>query len=222
MRPAASGNRWFVPLAALVLLAAGAPAAAQVVSEGKGVLTIELGQGAAPVGGIASEVANPGVTATHDTLHATAFRFSAGYHFAEQLSVEVGVGHLGTMQTNAPYGAGDVMSVQTSLLVIEGDLVANIPVAPNARIDLTLGVAETGLNSTIFTQNGSALPPGQGASDNVRRLGATGGLDVEWRLTSVTSILIGYHAYTHVGSPVLRDSAAGTATALLAGVRFEF
>lgn len=209
-------------LTALGLAAVSGPAAAQVASEGKGILTIEFGQAAAPFGGIADAVADPSAAASHDTLHSFAFRFSAGYHFAEQLSVEVAVGHLGTMNSYAPFNATDVLNVQTSLLMVEGDLVANIPVAPDARIDFTGGIAETALQSSISTQNGSSLPSGQGTSDNVRRFGLTAGVDFEWRLGDVTSILVGYHAYTHVGSSVLRDSASGTVGAILGGVRFQF
>lgn len=210
-----------VALLALCWLTA-TPAHAQVNSEGKGVLTMQLGQASAPFGGIASAVAEPGTAASHDTLHATSFRFSAGYHFAEQLSVEVAVGHMGTMSSSAPINGTDVVNVQTSLVIIEGNLVANIPVAPTARVDITGGVIESGLDSSTATQNGTPLPVGQGATNNVRRLGVTAGLDLEWRLGDVTSVLIGYHAYTHVGSPVLRDSAGGTVNALLAGFRFEF
>ena len=209
-------------LALVALLFFAAPVLAQVASLGKGVLTLQLGRGAAPVGGIATDLVDPAANASHDILHGKAFRFSSGYHFAEQLSFEIGFGHLGTMTSSARYLASDVLNVETSLFVIDADLVANIPVAPSARVDITLGVAESALHSTVRTQNGSALPAGTNGGDNVRRLGVTAGLDLEWRISDVVSVLVGYHAYTHVGSPTLRDSASGTATAILAGFRFEF
>ncbi len=209
-------------LLALVGSALATPAVAQVASEGKGILVVEVGQGAAPVGGIASQVANPGVAAPSDALHRTAFRFVAGYHFAEQLSVEVGVGHLGTFHSSAAYNGTDVLTAEDSLLVIEGDLVGNIPLSANTRIDLTLGLAESALKTTLTTAHGSALAAGQASTDNVRRLGATAGVDLEWRLGEVSSVIVGYHLYARVGSPVLRDSASGTAKAILAGLKFEF
>jgi outer membrane protein with beta-barrel domain len=198
------------------------PAHAQVASEGKGLLTLELGQGYAPVGGIASQVANPGTQASRDTLHATAFRFMAGYQFAEQLSAEVGVGHVGTMHSTAAYGAGDNLTAAASLVVVEADLVGHFPLTANTRLDLTLGITDTALQTTLSTQNGSALPIGQTNSDNVHRLGATAGVDLEWRLGDVSSVILGYHVYPRVGSTVIRDSAYGTAKAILAGLKFEF
>jgi hypothetical protein len=211
----------------LVALAAAlwtlcAPVQAQEASEGKGLLTIEVGQGSAPVGGIASQVASTQLNVPHDLLHGTAFRLTSGYHFAEQLSVEVGVGHLGTMHSRAPYGSTDTLTAEASVLLIEGDIVGNFPLSPSSRLDVTLGITETALHTTLSTQRGSALPTGQRGDDNVRRLGATAGIDLEWRLGAVTSLLVGYHIYPRVGSPVLRDSASGTAKALLCGLRFEF
>ena len=221
--PRGSGSR-LVPAITLgvVLAALALPAAAQVASLGKGLLTIEVGQGSAPVGGIASQVASPGASAARDTRHGTAFRFLAGYQFAEQLSVEVGVGHLGTFHSSAAYNGTDVLSAEDSLLVIEGDLVGHFPLTPNTRIDLTIGLAESALKTTLTTRNGSALASDQPATDNVRRFGPTAGVDFEWRLGDVTSVIVGYHLYPRVGSPTLRDSAFGTAKAILAGLKFEF
>ena len=208
--------------AAALLLVLAAPSNAQVASEGKGLLTIEVGQGSAPVGGVAAQVADPTASASRELRHGTAVRFLAGYHFAEQLSVEVGVGHLGNFKSSAAYNGSDVLNAEASLLVIEGDLVGNIPLTANTRIDLTLGIAESALKTTLATQNGSALASGQRSTDNVRRLGATAGVDLEWRLGDVSSVIVGYHLYPRVGSPVLRDSASGTAKAILAGLKFEF
>ena len=209
--------------AAVLALAAGLSspvAGAQVASEGKGTLTLQVGEGYLAVGGIANQVA--GLPADGSTLHATSFRFLAGYHFAEHLSFDVGVAHLGTLSSHAPYAATDTLSADVTATILEAELVAKIPIAANARIDLTGGIAESALHSVISTQRGSALPPGETGDDTVRRLGATAGADFEWRLSDVTSIIVGYHVYTHVGSPKLADSAAGTAKAILAGVHFEF
>ena len=206
----------------LALAALAAPADAQVASLAKGILTIEVGQGSAPVGGIAAQVAGSGATAPHNTQHGTALRFLAGYHFAEHVSVEVGVGHLGNFHSSAAYGGTDVLRAEESLLVIEGDLVGNIPLTANTRIDLTLGIAESALKTTLTTQFGSALATGQSSTDNVRRFGATAGVDLEWRLGDVSSVIVGYHLYPRVGSPALRDSASGTAKVILAGLKFEF
>lgn len=210
-----------LPLAAALALAPTA-ARAQVSSIGKGLMTLELGRGSMPVGAIATQVADPGTDVPHSTASATAFRLLAGYHFAEYLSVEVGITHVGFMKSSAVYAGTDVLRAQTTLQVIEGDLVGHWPFARNARVDLSLGIAETGLHTTLATQNGTALPTGETGEQKVRRLGPTAGLDLEYRLTDTTSVLIGYHAYAHVGSPVLRDSASGTASTLFAGAHFEF
>ena len=207
---------------ALALATLALPVAAQVASLGKGLLTVEVGQGSAPVGGIAAQVATPGDSAPRDTRHGTAFRFLAGYQFAEQVSVEVGVGRLGTFHSSAVYNGTDVLNAEDSLVVIEGDLVGHFPLTANTRVDLTLGLAESALKTTLTTQHGSALAADQPGTDNVRRLGPTAGVDFEWRLGDVTSVIVGYHLYPRVGSPDLRDSAAGTAKAILAGLKFEF
>ena len=206
----------------LLLAALALPASAQVASLGKGLLTVEVGQGSAPVGGIAAQVASPDTSAPRDTRHGTAFRFLAGYQFAEHVSVEVGVGRLGTFHSSAAYNGTDVLAAEDSLLVIEGDLVGHFPLTQNARVDLTLGLAESVLKTTLTTEHGSALATDQAGRDNVRRLGPTAGIDLEWRLGEVTSVIVGYHLYPRVGSPALRDSASGTATAILAGLKFEF
>jgi hypothetical protein len=221
-----AGNRAIRPHAiaafGIVLVALSVPARAQVASEGKGLLTLELGQGGAPVGGIASNVAGSGAPASRDVKHAFMFRFMAGYQFAEQLSFEVGVGHIGTMNSSAPYAVGDTLNAAASLVIVEADLIGHIPLTPGSRVDLTLGATDTALLTSLSTQNGSSLPVGQASTDNVRRFGATAAIDLEWRLSDVTSLIVGYHFYAHVGSPVLRDSASGTAKAILGGFKFEF
>jgi hypothetical protein len=215
------------PASAIVLLAValawpGARVHAQVVSEGKGLLTLEMGQGSAPVGGIASQVANPGTPGMRDVAHAFAFRFMAGYQFASYMSVEVGLGRFAKMNSSAPYAGGDTLIVQSALVIIEADVVGHFPLTPSSRLDLSLGITDTGLATTLSTRNGSALPIGQTASDHAHRVGATTGVDLEWRLGSVSSLIVGYHLYPHVGSSVLRDSTSGTAKAILGGVKFEF
>ncbi|GEM_PF-4768248 len=206
-------------LAALCALAA-APAVAQVVSEGKATLTLQGGLGYAPVGGIADQVV--GLPGSGGTRHATAFRLMAGYQFAEQLSFDVGVAHVGTMSSSAPYNGTDVLGADVTLSVLEADLVGHIPVTPNSRVDLTAGIAESSLHTLVSTQQGSLLPPGESGDDNVRRLGPTLGADLEWRLGDVVSVMAGCHVYTRVGSPKLADSASGTVKLLLVGIHLEF
>jgi outer membrane protein with beta-barrel domain len=206
----------------VALLALSVAAQAQVASERKGLLTLELGQGAAPVGGIAGQVAGSSTAASRDVRHAFAFRFMAGYQFAEQLSVEVGVGRIGAMNSSAPYAVGDTVTAAASLVIVEADLIGHIPLTPGTRVDLTIGATDTALLTSLSTQNGSALPAGQSSTDNVRRFGATAAIDLEWRLGDVTSLIVGYHVYARVGSPLLRDSASGTAKAILGGFKFEF
>jgi hypothetical protein len=210
----------------LALLAAalglGATARAQVSSEGKGTITVEVGRGSGPFGDIAEQTADPSADVSHATVHPTAFRLLAGYHFAEQLSVDFGLVDLGSFSSSVPYAAGDTLTASTTLAIVEADLVARIPVASNVRFDITGGFAESGFNTSISTHNGSALPSGSESSAYVRRFGLTTGLDAEWRFSDVTSFILGYHLYTHVGSSRLAESASGTANGLFAGLHFEF
>jgi hypothetical protein len=154
--------------------------------------------------------------------HANAFRLLAGYHFSEYFSVMAGVSHMGTLKSRAAYAQGDTLRADTSLNVLEADLVGHLPFASRGRVDFSAGLTETALHTTVSTAAGSALPVGEDGDQNVRRLGATAGLDVEWRLTDITSLLLGYHVYPRVGSSKLRDSASGSPGMLLAGVQFEF
>lgn len=197
-------------------------AEAQVSSLGKGTITVELGRGSGPFGNIADQTVDPTGDISHSTVHPTAFRLLAGYHFAEQLSVDVGLVDLGHFKSSVPYASSDVLTASTTLAVVEADLVARIPVASNARIDLTGGLAESGFNTSISTRNGSALPAGSESSANVRHFGFTTGLDLEWRVGEVTSVILGYHLYTHVGSSSIPESAAGTANGIFGGLHFEF
>jgi hypothetical protein len=214
------GRRASVAVLVLSALAA-APAWAQLASEGKGTMTLEVGQASGPFGNIAAQTVDRDLL-DHPTLHQTAFRLLAGYHFAEQLSIDVGLADLGNFKSSAPYAGTDTLKASSQLVIVEGELVARIPVTPNSRVDLTGGVCESGLNTSISTQNGSALPVGSSSSENVRRFGVTAGLDVEWRLSDVTSVILGYHLYTHVGSGAALESASGNASALFGGMHFEF
>lgn len=211
---------WALLAAALALNAA--PALGQVVSVGKGEMTIEVGRMDIPGASIASQIADPASNVPHSNGHASSFRLLAGYHFAEYLSVEVGLAHADPINSSSAYAAGDLLRAQSKLSVFEGNLVGHVPFATNARLDLSLGLAETALHTLVSTLHGSSLPSGETGNQNVRRLGPTAGLDVEYRISDVVSVLVGYHAYTRVGSPALRDSASGTATAILAGMHFEF
>jgi len=129
---------------------------------------------------------------------------------------------MGTFHSSAPYLGNDILNAADSLLVIEGDLVGHLPIAPRARINFTVGISDTSLHTSLTTEKGSDLAIGQTADENDHRMGATAGLDFEWRLGEVMSVLVGYHVYPHIGSSVLRDSASGTATGIFAGLHFEF
>lgn len=211
-----------VVVGAALLVAAPGRAFAQVASQGKGTLTLEFGQGRGPYGGIAAQTADSTLAADSVTEHRTAFRFLAGYHFAEQLSVDVGLADLGNYKSSAPYGHSDYVNASSVLIAVEAELTARIPIASNVRVDASAGIAETGLNTTMSTSNGSALPAGTAVTLNVKRFGPTAGLDFEWRLSDVTSVILGYHVYERVGSSSQLQSASGAASALFGGLHFEF
>ena len=218
----AAATRHAAVAAAVICLGLVAPAQAQVSSEAKGTLTLEVGRGWGPFGNVASQVAEPGTDVPRSTVHANGFRMMAGYHFAEYLAVEIGLARLGSFDSSAPYLGNDVLNSYTNLITFEGDVVGYLPLAARLRLALTLGVTDSGLHTTLTTHNGNALPLGELGDQNVHRFGATGGLDFEIRLTDVTSFVIGYHAYTRNGSAALRDSPSGTANAIFGGLHFEF
>lgn len=217
-----SGGSVRATLVALALLLVAAPAVGQVSSIGEGGLTIAGGLGWAPVGGIAQQVADPTVPAGHASEHAPAFRFMAGYHFASYLSFEAGLAHINPIRRSTPYQTTDVLTAESTLNTIEVALVGHVPFAKRARLDLSAGIADTSLHTTLSTLSGNAPPIGIPASESVRRLGAAVGADVEVRLSELVSVIAGYHVYDRVGSNHLAGSAAGTVTMALAGVHFEF
>jgi hypothetical protein len=114
------------------------------------------------------------------------------------------------------------MQAQTSFNAVEADVVAKIPFAPIARLDLTLGAVDTSLDTTLSTLYGSAIPLSQENPIDSRHVGITIGADVELRLSSNTSLIAGYHIYPDVGSTRLVGSANGTMSLLAVGVHFEF
>ena len=216
-------TRWAIAFAwGLWLAVQSAMAAAQVSSEAKGTVTLMAGQAGAPVGGIPQQVADPGVPAPNSTLHATAFRLVAGYHFAEFVSAEIGISHFGSFNSSTPYATIDTLQAQSSIIAAEADLVGHLPFASRGRVNVALGLAETALHTTLATTLGTTLPGGIPSDENVHRTGATAGVELEFRLTDMSSLLVGYHGYTHVGSGKLAGSASGQVNVILAGVHFEF
>jgi len=217
-----SGRRRGQRIAALLLLVAALPATAQVSSQGRGQLTFMLGQGSAPVGGIATDVVDQTRGSPESTLKHLGFRIVGGYQFADYVSAEAGVTHLGPFRGRAPYLGTDQVLAETSLAAIEADLVGRLPFAPDFRLDFVLGAVAERLETQISTINGSALPFGQRTTVDAHHIGVTVGADLEWRLSDHTSLIAGYHAYPGVGSSRLVGSANGTLSLVAAGVHFEF
>ena len=116
--------------AASVLLPAGAEA--QVVSQGRGTLTLLVGQGSSPVGGIATEVADQ-TRAPMATQHSVGWRVAGGYNFADFFAFEAGIGRIGYAKGSAPYkpsaSVNDEVDAKTALNVIEANLVGRAPLA---------------------------------------------------------------------------------------------
>ena len=199
------------------------PAFAQAVSQGRGSLLFTVGRGAGPVGGIATNIVAGANVARESTLHATGFRIGGGYQFADYFAAEVTLAHIGTLRSRAPFPPPptETLAAETEFTAIEAQLVARIPLADNVRLDLGAGAAATGLRTTLRTAQGSALPPEPGTL-NARRAGPTVGADVEWRLGESTSLIVGYHLYSHVGSSTIVGLASGNMTLIAAGLRLEF
>lgn len=204
------------------LLVAAASAHAQASSQGRGQLSFMVGQGSAPIGGIASDVVNQNHSAPESTLRHLGFRLVGGYQFAEYFSAEAGVTHLGRFSSRAPYLSADEVVAETSLVALEADLLGRLPIAPNLRLDLVLGAVAEGLETQLSTAHGSALPAGQRSLVDTNHLGVTFGADLEWRLTENTSLIFGYHAFPNVGSDTLIGSAKGTLSLIAGGVHVEF
>jgi Outer membrane protein beta-barrel domain len=205
-----------------VLLLASASVHAQLSSQGHGQLAFMLGQGSGPFSGLASDVVNQNHDAPEGTLKHSGFRITGGYQFADFFSAEAGITHLGPFRSRAPYLSGDEVIAEASLVALEADLVGRLPFAPNFRLDLTLGAVTDRLETQLSTAYGSALPVGQRTTVDSHHFGITLGADLEWRVTEITSLIIGYHAYPDVGTNTLIGSAKGTLSLVAAGVHFEF
>ena len=221
--PACAGLAFGACLVALALFTPGG-AQAQVVSQGRGVLTLQAGQGSGPTGAIAAEVAGQ-TQLPKITQHAIGWRVAGGYNFADYVGADAAISRIGYMKTSAPYhpgGADDQVNATTVLNVIEANLVGRIPLAARARIDVTLGLAETSLDSTLSTQLGSSLPSGQSTTLGVRRFGYDAGIDAEWMLGEHLSLIVGYHEYPNAGSARVIGSANGPFGLLAGGVHVEF
>ena len=208
--------------AAALMLGGIAPAHAQAVSEGRGQLTLMIGQGSGPLGGIASDVVQQNQSATRSELKHFSFRLVGGYQFAKFFSAEVGVTHMGPFKSHSPYLVYDELTAETSFVAIEANLVGKLPLAAIARIDFTLGAAASGLDTTLVTASGSAVPPGQENPIHSRHLGFTAGADFEVRLGDHSSLIAGYHVYPGVGSSHTVGSANGTMSLIGVGAHFEF
>lgn len=214
--------RWFYCALALLVFAIPAPAQAQAASQGTGQLTFSLGRGSGPIGNIASDVLNQSRAAPSSALHAFGFRLGAGYQFADFVSFDVGITSVGSFRSRTTYLATDKLVADSKLTALETILVGRVPVAPNARIDLSLGAVLTSLATTLSTVSGSALPVGQQNPIDVRKIGVTFGADLEWRIGEHTSLIAGYHAYPGVGSKRVIGSASGTFSLIAGGIHFEF
>jgi Outer membrane protein beta-barrel domain len=205
-----------------VLLLTSTSVQAQVSSQGRGQLTFALGQGSGPLGGIATDVVEQSHGAPGTTLKHAGFRIAGGYQFADFVSAEAGITHLGPFRSRAPYLSTDEVIAEASLVAIEANLIGRVPLATNFRLDLTLGAMAERLETLVSSASGSALPPGQRSTVDSHHLGITLGADLEWRLTENTSLMVGYHAYPDVGSNNLIGSAKVTLSLIAAGVHFEF
>jgi hypothetical protein len=216
----AAAGGWLIAFA--LFLPAGAHA--QVVSQGRGVLTLQAGQGSGPTGATAAEIAGQ-TQLPKITQHAIGWRVAGGYNFGDYVGAEAAISRIGYMKSSAPYhpgGANDQVNASTALNVIEANLVGRLPLAARARIDLTLGLAETSLDSTLSTQLGSSLPSGQSTTLDVRRFGYDAGIDAEWMLGEHLSLIVGYHEYPNAGSARVVGSANGPFGLFAGGIHVEF
>jgi len=208
--------------ATLLALGISMPVRAQVVSQGRGQLTFMVGQGSGPLGAIASDIVDQHHTTGQTNQKHAGFRIMGGYQFADHVSFEAGITHLGTFVSQVPYLTSDQLLAQTNFDAIEANLVGKIPFAPDARLDVTVGAVRTALSTSISTLAYSALPSAQANPVNVRHYGVDLAADVEWRLSERTSLIVGYHAYPGVGSSRLIGSANGTMSIIAGGIHFEF
>ena len=198
---------------------------AQVVSQGRGTLTLMVGRGGGPVGAVASEVAN-GTEEPKITQRSVGWRVAGGYNFADFVGFEAAISRIGYLKNQASYqpaaNFSDQLHAATALNVVEANLVGRLPLTSGLRLDFTLGAAETSLDTTLSTQLGSSLPTGQANPIHVRRFGYDAGADAEWMLSDHLSALLGYHVYPNVGSNHTLGSANGTFSLVALGLHIEF
>lgn len=189
-------------------------------------LSILFGEGTGPTGASAAEVVN-GTSLPVLAQHGFGWRVSGGYNYADYFALEAAIARIGYLKSQAPYrlsstSVADTLHSESVLSAVEFNLVGRLPLASRARVDITVGPAETSLNTTLSTQNGSGLPAGQSNPVHVRKFGFDAGFDAEWMWSEHVSLLAGYHMYPNAGSGRLPGSSSGTFSLLAAGVHIEF
>jgi hypothetical protein len=205
------------------LLSLAVPASfAQVESQGHGLLTLGLGQASAPYGNVAAGVAAGSTSVPTTTAHSIAWRIVGGYQFFDYMSGVVGISYANRLHSSAPYLGTDEITAITTISIIEAAVVAHVPLAKWVRVDLTGGAAVTASDTPFGTRLGSSLPLGQSADVHVRKFGATGGVDLEWRMSEVWSLIVGDHFYPGVGSASTVGAGHGTVSILYGGVNITF
>jgi len=207
---------------ALVLLSVPIPTFAQIESQGHGQLTIAVGQASAPFGNIATGYADSTTSVPTTTAHSIAWRIMGGYQFSDYLGAEAGISYADRFTSNAPYLANDEVTSTTTISIVEAAFVARIPLATWVRIDLTGGAAVTACDSSFGTKLGNNLPLGQSNPVHVRKFGAAAGVDLEWRMSEVWSLIVGDHFYPGVGSSSTIGAGHGTLSILSGGVHIQF
>ena len=206
---------------ACALLWLALPCHAQVESQGHGELSLTFGQGSAPVGEIATDVVTQQRAASHSRLSQLAYRIVGGYQFADYVSAEAGLTHLGPLRSRASYaGTTHEVTAEAVFEAIEAVVVGHLPFAGSGRVDLSLGLVAGGLATQLTTAYG--LPAGQRNRINAHQLGLTTGADVEWRLGESIALIVGYHLYPDVGSKRLIGSSNGTLSVIAGGIHVEF
>ena len=207
---------------ALLYLAALLPCQAQVASQGRGQLTLSIGEGSAPLGNVAAAVADSSSSVPTSTGRALAWRVAAGYQFADYVSAETAIAYITRIRSRAPYLTSDQITASTTAEIIELEAVGHIPLSSSLRLDLTAGAALTGLNDSLGTVLGNSLPPGQNGLAHSRTLGAVLALDAELRLSENVSLIAGDHLYPGAGSSSVVGVARGTLSILAAGIHVQF
>jgi hypothetical protein len=206
--------------AALLLLAV--PSFAQVESQGHGLLTLGLGQASAPFGNVAAGVAAGSTNVPTTTAHSIAWRIVGGYQFLDYLSGMAGISYANRFHSSAPYLSTDEITATTTISIIEAGLIAHVPLAKWVRVDLTGGGCVTASDTPFSTRLGSNLPPTQASDVHIRKFGVTGGVDLEWRMSEVWSLIVGDHFYPGVGSASTVGAGHGTVSIFYGGVNITF